>query len=172
MCCLSQVTSGYFAAMNRGKESLSVDLQQEAGREIIYKLVEKADVVVQNFVPGEAEKLGIIKNQGNRILGRLSKLRAKKLSFLKDNMVSKYVTIAFSAEMAGYVRERSWHESQQLADEPDGGVRLTMEVAPGFELQAWIKGFLPHVRVARPASLRDAIARDLAAAQSAFPAPK
>ena len=80
------------------------------------------------------------------------------------------VELVFSPERAGYVRERSWHESQQLADEPDGGVRLTMEVAPGFELQAWIKGFLPHVRVVRPASLRDAIARDLAAAQAAFPA--
>ena len=46
-------------AMNRGKESLSVDLQQPEGREIVYKLVEKADVVLQNFVPGAAEKLGI-----------------------------------------------------------------------------------------------------------------
>lgn len=46
-------------AMNRGKESLSVDLQQPAGREIVYKLVAEADVVVQNFVPGAAEKLGI-----------------------------------------------------------------------------------------------------------------
>jgi proteasome accessory factor B len=82
------------------------------------------------------------------------------------------VELLFSPEMAGYVRERSWHESQQLADEPDGGVRLTMEVAPGFELQSWIKGFLPHVRVVRPASLRDAIARDLAAAQAAFPAAR
>jgi predicted DNA-binding transcriptional regulator YafY len=82
------------------------------------------------------------------------------------------VELVFSAEMAGYVRERSWHESQQLADEPDGGVRLTMAVAPGFELQSWIKGFLPHVRVVKPPSLRDAIARDLAAAQAAFPAPR
>jgi len=49
----------------------------------------------------EAEKLGIIKHQGNRILGRLSKQRAKKLSYLKDNMVSRHVTMAFSAEMAG-----------------------------------------------------------------------
>ena len=49
----------------------------------------------------EAEKLGIIKRQGDRILGRLSKQRAKKLSFLKDNMISRRVTIAFSAEMAG-----------------------------------------------------------------------
>ncbi len=49
----------------------------------------------------EAEKLGIIKNQGNRILGRLSKLRAKKLSYLQGKMISRHVTMAFSAEMAG-----------------------------------------------------------------------
>src|SRR5512141_1951490 len=83
------------------------------------------------------------------------------------------VELLFSAEMAGYIRKRSWHESQSLADEPDGSVRLTMEVAPEFELKAWVKGFLPHVRVLRPASLRDAIARELAEAQaSAFPAPR
>jgi halimadienyl-diphosphate synthase len=52
-------------------------------------------------IAAEAEKLGIIKNQGNRILGRLSKLRAKKLSYLQDNMISRNVTMAFSAEMAG-----------------------------------------------------------------------
>src|ERR1051325_1991954 len=49
----------------------------------------------------EAEKLGIIKRQGDRILGRISKQRAKKLAYLKDNMISRHVTIAFSAEMAG-----------------------------------------------------------------------
>jgi halimadienyl-diphosphate synthase len=49
----------------------------------------------------EAEKLGIIKNQGNRILGRMSKLRAKKLSYLQGKMISRHVTMAFSAEMAG-----------------------------------------------------------------------
>lgn len=58
-------------AMNRGKESLSVDLQQPAGREIIYKLVEKADVVVQNFVPGAAEKLGIDYETLSRINKRI-----------------------------------------------------------------------------------------------------
>lgn len=58
-------------AMNRGKESLSVDLQQPAGREIIYKLVERADVVVQNFVPGAAEKLGIDYETLSRINKRI-----------------------------------------------------------------------------------------------------
>ncbi|HEX2993277.1 MAG TPA: hypothetical protein VHP14_00540, partial [Anaerolineales bacterium] len=37
----------------------------------------------------EAEKLGLIKNQGDRILGRLSKQRAKKLSYLQHNMINK-----------------------------------------------------------------------------------
>jgi predicted DNA-binding transcriptional regulator YafY len=78
------------------------------------------------------------------------------------------VELVFGAEMAGYIRERSWHESQTLADEPDGSVRLVMEVAPGFELKAWVKGFLPHVRVVRPASLRDEIAKELLEARAAF----
>jgi predicted DNA-binding transcriptional regulator YafY len=78
----------------------------------------------------------------------------------------------FAPGMAGYIRERNWHESQTLTDEPDGGVRLTMEVAPGFELTAWVKGFLPHVRVARPRSLREEIGRDLARAREVFPEPR
>jgi halimadienyl-diphosphate synthase len=49
----------------------------------------------------EAEKLGIIKRQGDRILGRLSRQRSKKLAYLQNNMISRHVTMAFSAEMAG-----------------------------------------------------------------------
>jgi proteasome accessory factor B len=81
------------------------------------------------------------------------------------------VELVFAAETAGYVRERNWHESQALAEEPDGSVRLTLEVAPSFDLKSWIKGFLPHVKVVRPASLRDEIARELEAARQSFPAP-
>jgi predicted DNA-binding transcriptional regulator YafY len=81
------------------------------------------------------------------------------------------VELVFGSVMAGYIRERNWHESQQLADEPDGGIRLTMEVALGFELKAWIKGFLPHVTVVRPTSLRDEIGGELQAALGVFPPP-
>jgi hypothetical protein len=47
-----------------------------------------------------------------------------------------------------------------------------MSVAPGFELKSWIKGFLPHVQVLKPAALRDEIAADLEQAKKSFPAPK
>jgi hypothetical protein len=45
-------------------------------------------------------------------------------------------------------------------------------VAPGFELKSWIKGFLPHVKVVKPASLRNEIAADLEAARKEFTAKK
>jgi predicted DNA-binding transcriptional regulator YafY len=78
------------------------------------------------------------------------------------------VEVVFDAEMAGYIRERVWHESQSIEDGPGGAVVLRMSVSPGFELKAWIKGFLPYVRVVKPASLRTAIAKDLEAARGAF----
>ncbi|MCW5736650.1 MAG: CoA transferase [Enhydrobacter sp.] len=50
--------STYFASINRGKESIALDLKNEEHRAIFEKLLEKADVVVENFRPGTMEKLG------------------------------------------------------------------------------------------------------------------
>ena len=46
-------------AYNRGKESLAIDLRQPEGREAIYKLVRTVDIVIQNYAPSVAKKLGI-----------------------------------------------------------------------------------------------------------------
>lgn len=78
------------------------------------------------------------------------------------------VELAFDAGLAGYIRERVWHESQTLAEKPDGSVVLSMDVAPGFELKTWIKGCIPHVRVLKPARLREELARELEAARGMF----
>ncbi|MBN1664960.1 MAG: CoA transferase [Deltaproteobacteria bacterium] len=45
--------------LNRGKKGLCVDLKSEEGKKIIYNLVKKADIVIQNYGPGIAKKLGI-----------------------------------------------------------------------------------------------------------------
>ena len=49
---------GYFPYFNRNKKSLAVDLKAPEGREIILKLVETADIVLENFGPGTIERLG------------------------------------------------------------------------------------------------------------------
>jgi predicted DNA-binding transcriptional regulator YafY len=78
------------------------------------------------------------------------------------------VELLFDGEMAGYIRERVWHESQSCEDRPDGSVVLRMNVTPSWELKAWVKGFLPHVKVVQPPRLRSEIAADLDQAQAAF----
>ncbi|MEP6871413.1 MAG: CaiB/BaiF CoA-transferase family protein, partial [Anaerolineaceae bacterium] len=51
--------SGYFFSINRGKRSVSIDLRKDEGRELFLRLVEKADVVMENFTPGTMERLGV-----------------------------------------------------------------------------------------------------------------
>jgi halimadienyl-diphosphate synthase len=57
--------------------------------------------MIAPMLVAEAEHLGILDHQGDRILGRLAKLRAAKLAKLNGHKVNRYMTAAFSAEMAG-----------------------------------------------------------------------
>src|SRR5258708_23826850 len=50
--------STYFASVNRGKESIVLDLKAQADREIFERLLDKGDALVENFRPGTMEKLG------------------------------------------------------------------------------------------------------------------
>lgn len=49
----------YFASVNRNKRSLTLNLKKPESKAIVKKLVENADVVLENFIPGGADKLGI-----------------------------------------------------------------------------------------------------------------
>jgi crotonobetainyl-CoA:carnitine CoA-transferase CaiB-like acyl-CoA transferase len=51
--------SAYFANLNRGKRSIAIDLTTEAGVELLLRLAQQSDVVIQAFRPGVADKLGI-----------------------------------------------------------------------------------------------------------------
>jgi predicted DNA-binding transcriptional regulator YafY len=115
---------------------------------------------------------------------RVQKMEAGEASFEipKDFSVSEYargafgiaggkpeaIELVFAAPMASYIRERVWHESQQIEDRADGGVTLRLDVAPGWELKSWIKGFVPHVKVVRPAHLREEIGGELKAGEKQF----
>jgi CoA:oxalate CoA-transferase len=50
--------STYFASVNRGKESIALDLKAPGDREIFERLLDKADAIVENFRPGTMERLG------------------------------------------------------------------------------------------------------------------
>lgn len=51
--------SGFFAQYNRNKLAITADLKDPAGRAVLERLVERADVLVENFRPGTMERLGL-----------------------------------------------------------------------------------------------------------------
>jgi CoA:oxalate CoA-transferase len=50
--------SAYFLSLNRGKQSIALDLRAEADRAVFERLLARADVLVENFRPGVMERLG------------------------------------------------------------------------------------------------------------------
>lgn len=57
--------SAYFLSVNRNKESVAADLKSEQGAEVARRLIERADVVVDNFLPAQKESLHFAPRQIN-----------------------------------------------------------------------------------------------------------
>ena len=55
---LGGFAAGFFAAFNRNKRSLSIDLKSPAGQAVMLRLAAKADIVLENYGPGTMERLG------------------------------------------------------------------------------------------------------------------
>ena len=51
--------AGFFTQFNRNKKSLAIDLKSPKGRDLLLRMVEHIDVVIENFGPGTVERLGI-----------------------------------------------------------------------------------------------------------------
>ena len=63
--------SAYFASINRGKKSITLDLKDESDQEKFCRLVEQADVLVENFRPGSMARLDLSANRLQQLNPRL-----------------------------------------------------------------------------------------------------
>ncbi len=63
--------SGYFASLNRGKKSLTLDLKKAEGRTLFLELAKKCDVLVENFAPQVLEQLGLGYEEVRKVNPRL-----------------------------------------------------------------------------------------------------
>jgi predicted DNA-binding transcriptional regulator YafY len=167
-----RVTSAYFSFNSKKTKSYTLDpyrLVYYRGGLYLYARAEEYGEV-RTFAVERIQKIEVL-DQSFETPSGFNVNEYARGAFGIAGGKAETVELLFEAEMASYIRERVWHESQDLEDRPDGSVRLRMQVAPGFELQSWIKGFLPHVQVVQPASLREQIAADLDKARSRFPKP-
>lgn len=74
------------------------------------------------------------------------------------------VTLLFDVYQARYIRERTWHSSQQIEEQPDGGIIMRFNTGAIGEVQRWIMGYGGHVKVLAPESLAQSVASEFRAA--------
>lgn len=95
-------------------------------------------------------------------------------AFLKDSwriMTGEQpveVLLRFSPEAAPFVRERTWHTSQEIEDEPDGGLILGLWIAEPREMLPWIRSWGAQAEVLAPDWLRDRVAEEMAHAAERY----
>jgi len=68
---IDEDTSYVFFNVNRNKKSIALDLKHESGRKVVSKLIETADVFVENYRPGVMRKLGLDYDAANELNPRL-----------------------------------------------------------------------------------------------------
>jgi crotonobetainyl-CoA:carnitine CoA-transferase CaiB-like acyl-CoA transferase len=79
--------SSYFVWLNRGKESLTLDLKHPDGRRILHRLLDSADVLVQNLAPGAAARMQ-----------------------LDADAVARHHPQTITATISGYGQDGPWHD--------------------------------------------------------------
>ena len=50
--------AAYFLSVNRNKKSITLDMKSASGKEVLWRLIEKGDILVENFRPGAMDRLG------------------------------------------------------------------------------------------------------------------
>jgi crotonobetainyl-CoA:carnitine CoA-transferase CaiB-like acyl-CoA transferase len=95
----TEVNPGFYLH-NRSKRSIAIDLRQQAGKEIVYKMVGEHDVFLTNYQAGSLQRLGLdydtlLKYKANLIYG----------------IVSAYGTVGPDKDMAGYDFAAGWARS-------------------------------------------------------------
>ncbi len=67
------------------------------------------------------------------------------------------VKIHFETDIAGYIQERTWHESQEIESQEDGSIIFKVTVAGTDEIKFWVLNWGAKATVLEPDSLRDEI---------------
>jgi predicted DNA-binding transcriptional regulator YafY len=99
--------------------------------------------------------------------GELERTLLRAWDIIADQPATR-VVLHFDAAVAARVRETTWHSSQRLRVEPDGGLRFEVTVAGPIEIRLWILSWGDAVEVLEPPGLRDDVAATHARAAARY----
>jgi proteasome accessory factor B len=81
------------------------------------------------------------------------------------------VLLRFNELAADYIREKKWHESQQLRELEDGGVELRLKLSSLAEVERWVLGWAGNAVVVQPPELAQRVAQAARKILSSAPPP-
>ena len=93
------VDSYYFILLNANKRSVTINLKDERGKELLRELIKQGDVFVENFAPGAIERLGFGYDAVRAINPRI--IYAQVKGFAQDGPYEKYLYFDMVAQAAG-----------------------------------------------------------------------
>ena len=79
-----------------------------------------------------------------------------------------HVKVRFSADVARYVQEKTWHPSQRLTPQKGGSLIAEFDLDGTKEIKRWILGFGRHAEVLEPEELRVEVAKELESAVTGY----
>ena len=112
---------------------------------------------IRTFVPARIQAARTTGKAFERVRGFSVEKRLRD-SFGVHSGEGRYdVVIRFNARAADYVREKKWHESQQLRDLKSGGVELRLRLSSLVEIERWVLSWGGDALVVKPRELAEAV---------------
>src|SRR5215475_889679 len=124
----------YFLATNRNKRSITINLKHERGRWIFFKLVEKADIVVEGFRPGVMDRLGIGYKALKEINPRL--IYCAITGYGKAGHDANYLSVAGLLNVNGPKGGQPTLSGVQLADLAGGSLHAVIGILLALQARA------------------------------------
>lgn len=125
---------------------------------------------VRTFVPGRIRAIEVTQETFDSPKDfQIDDYLADSLSVLRgEDGELHQVRLRFTGSAATYVRERTWHHSQTIEEQPDGGLVLSLKVSHLREVERWALSWGGECEALNPPELRRMIADDLARALACY----
>ena len=111
-----------FAMLNANKRSVSLDLKNPQGRDLLIEMVRRADVLVENFAPGVMERLGLGVEAMHKINPRL--VYAQSSGYGQDGLYRDYPAMDLTVQAMSGVMDITGFRGPRAGEGRPGAVRL------------------------------------------------
>ncbi len=112
---------------------------------------------IRTFVPARIKSAARTGNTFQRPQGFSLENRLRDSFGVHSGHGQFNVVLRFSKSVADYIREKRWHDSQELRELRDGDLELKLKLSSLVEIERWVLSWGGHARVLQPPALRESV---------------